>query len=321
MSDTPVDNYSSTNEVLPLTIVVTVPPLSVCFNCCCFNMSLLHCPIVCVFQLLFFQYVIVTTAPLSVCFQLLLFQAVIVTLPHCLCVSTAAVSGCHCYTAPLSVCFSCCCFSMSLLHCPIVCVFQLLLFMSVIVPLSVCLSCCCLCLSLSHCLCVSAAVVYVCHCPIVCVSQLLLFMSVIVPLSVCLSCCCVGPSGVELPTSPYTSKDKGGLVNLPNRVGFKYVFVFEYQHFVYLNRKSQKGVYLIFGLYLKSICNYNQIHINITILPKKGKTLPDINWLRSHFMSMVCQLWAGRQQRKLAYSQAGQTLASMNEWEASEALP
>ena len=311
MSDTPVDNYSSTNEVLPLTIVVTVPhclcvstavvsichcytaPLSVCFNCCSFNMSLLHCPIVCVFQLL-------------------LFQAVIVTLPHCLCVSTAAVSGCHCYTAPLSVCFSCCCFSMSLLHCPIVCVFQLLLFMSVIVPLSVCLSCCCLCLSLSHCLCVSAAVVYVCHCPIVCVSQLLLFMSVIVPLSVCLSCCCVGPSGVELPTSPYTSKDKGGLVNLPNRVGFKYVFVFEYQHFVYLNRKSQKGVYLIFGLYLKSICNYNQIHINITILPKKGKTLPDINWLRSHFMSMV---WStvGRQAAKKIGLQSSWSNISINE--------
>ena len=131
-----------------------------------------------------------------------MFQAIVlVTLPHCQCFSAAVISICHCYTHPLSVC----------------------------------LSCCCLCLSLSHCLCVSAAVVYVCHCPIVCVSQLLLFMSVIVPLSVCLGCCCVGPSGVELPTSPYTSKDKGGLVNLPNRVGFKYVFVFEYQHFVYLN--------------------------------------------------------------------------------------
>ena len=53
------------------------------------------------------------------------------------------------------------------------------------------------------------------------------------------------------------------------RVGFKYIFVFEYRHLLCL----------IFGLYLKSICKYSQIHV--TILPTKGTAMPDIYWLRS----------------------------------------
>ena len=59
-------------------------------------------------------------------------------------------------------------------------------------------------------------------------------------------------------------------------IRFKYVFV--YQHSVYLYWKSQKGAYLIIGLYLKK---YLQIHIKITILPTKGKALLDTNWLSS----------------------------------------
>ena len=35
--------------------------------------------------------------------------------------------------------------------------------------------------------------------------------------------------------------------------------------------KITKGHILVFGLYLKSICKYNQIHLKITILPTKGK--------------------------------------------------
>ena len=66
-------------------------------------------------------------------------------------------------------------------------------------------------------------------------------------------------------------------------------------------------MYLILGLYLKGICKYNQIHIKI--LPTKG----DINWLRSLIRSRQAPL------RKCVYSEGGQTLASMNEWEASEA--
>ena len=84
--------------------------------------------------------------------------------------------------------------------------------------------------------------------------------------------------------------------------------------YLYLKWKSQKG------MYLKSICKYNQIHIK---LPTKGKALPDINWLRSldrMFFTPVVWSTVGRQHlRKLAYSEDGQTLASMNEWEASEA--
>ena len=61
------------------------------------------------------------------------------------------------------------------------------------------------------------------------------------------------------------------------------VFVIEYQLFLCLNWKSQKGTYLyfIFELYLKGICKYNQIHIKMSILPTKGNALPYINWLRS----------------------------------------
>ena len=57
--------------------------------------------------------------------------------------------------------------------------------------------------------------------------------------------------------------------------------------------KITKGhvFYLIFGLYLKSICKYNQIHIK---LPTKGKAMPDINWLRSR--QNVFYTWSvGRQ--------------------------
>ena len=66
-------------------------------------------------------------------------------------------------------------------------------------------------------------------------------------------------------------------------------------------------MYLIFGLHLKSICKY-QIHIKITNSSgvKTGR---------------FSQLVNGGQPtlRKQAYSEAGQTLALMNEWDASEA--
>ena len=57
-------------------------------------------------------------------------------------------------------------------------------------------------------------------------------------------------------------------------------------------------LYLIFGLYLKSICKYNKIHIQITILPTKGNALTDINWLRSvdrMFVTPVVWSTVGRQ--------------------------
>ena len=66
------------------------------------------------------------------------------------------------------------------------------------------------------------------------------------------------------------------------------VFVFE----------NHKRVFVV-GLYLKSICKYNQIHINITILPTIGKALPDINWLISldrMFFTPVVWSTVGRQQ-------------------------
>ena len=83
-------------------------------------------------------------------------------------------------------------------------------------------------------------------------------------------------------------------------VGFKYVFVFEYRNFVYLN--SQKGIYLylIFGLYLKkNICKYHQIYSCTYKLPIKGKALPDINWLRTQDRMFFTpgQLWAGSTER------------------------
>ena len=69
------------------------------------------------------------------------------------------------------------------------------------------------------------------------------------------------------------------MTHVNTRVGFKYVFV--YKKCVYLYLKIIKGCVFVFGLYLKSICKYNQIHTKMTILPTIGKTLPDINWLRS----------------------------------------
>ena len=70
-----------------------------------------------------------------------------------------------------------------------------------------------------------------------------------------------------------------------------------------------------FGLYLKGICKYNQIHIK-----KNGKALPDIkgSGVKTECFSLLVN--SGQAPlSKLAYSEAGQTLASMNEWEASEA--
>ena len=51
-------------------------------------------------------------------------------------------------------------------------------------------------------------------------------------------------------------------------------------------------MYLILGLYLKSIYKNNQIHKQI---PTKGKALPDINWLRSQDRMFFTpgQEWAG----------------------------
>ena len=59
------------------------------------------------------------------------------------------------------------------------------------------------------------------------------------------------------------------------------------------------------------ICKYNQIH---TTIPTKGKALPDINWLRSEdrifFNSGQAAL---RKNWHMPYSEAGQTLTSLNE--------
>ena len=97
-------------------------------------------------------------------------------------------------------------------------------------------------------------------------------------------------------------------------------FVFEYRNFVYmyLNWKSQKGLYLIFGLYL-------QIQPNTHIkLPKKGKALLHIACLAQQsriFCHRSGRINSGQAAlRKSAYSEvAGQTLAPMIEWEANEA--
>ena len=91
---------------------------------------------------------------------------------------------------------------------------------------------------------------------------------------------------------------------------------------MHLYLKITKGHIFVFGLYLKSNCKYNQIHIKNFILSTKGKALPDINWLRSldrmfHACGMVNCGQAAL--RKLAYSQGGQTLAPMNECEVREA--
>ena len=77
--------------------------------------------------------------------------------------------------------------------------------------------------------------------------------------------------------------------------------------------KITKGRIFVFDIW-SVFEKYLQIQSNtlkITILPKKDKELPDINWLRSldrRFFN--CGQVA---LRTLAYSQAGQTLASMNE--------
>ena len=84
------------------------------------------------------------------------------------------------------------------------------------------------------------------------------------------------------------------------RVWFKYILLYiRIQIFVvYVSEmKTTKGHVFVFGLYLKSICKYNQIHITIT---KKGKALPDINWLRRDRMSFKPVVWStvGRQHRE-----------------------
>ena len=86
---------------------------------------------------------------------------------------------------------------------------------------------------------------------------------------------------------------------------FFFKYVFEYRIFLYL----------IFGLYLKSICKYNQIHKKI---PTKGKALPDITGVKTGCLSHLVR--SGQAPlRRLVNSEVGQTLASMYEWEASEA--
>ena len=74
------------------------------------------------------------------------------------------------------------------------------------------------------------------------------------------------------------------------KVRFKYIFAFVYRNLVYLYLKITKRH--IFDLYLKNICKYNQIYIQITT---KSQTLPDINWLRSQDRMFFTpgQEWAG----------------------------
>ena len=62
------------------------------------------------------------------------------------------------------------------------------------------------------------------------------------------------------------------------------------------------------------------MHIQIAVLPTKGKALPDKNCLRRQNVFHACDMVnCGKAALgTLAYSEAGQTLASMNEWEASE---
>ena len=47
------------------------------------------------------------------------------------------------------------------------------------------------------------------------------------------------------------------------RVGFKYVFVLEYQTFGVFELKIKKGAYLIFGMDFKSGCKCNKIHMKL----------------------------------------------------------
>ena len=90
-------------------------------------------------------------------------------------------------------------------------------------------------------------------------------------------------------------------------------FVFEYQKCGAFVLKITKGCIfvLLFGLYLKSICKYNQIHIQITILPTKGKALPDINCGQA-----AHKLWAGSTEKiGLQWSWSN---ISINEWMGSQ---
>ena len=59
----------------------------------------------------------------------------------------------------------------------------------------------------------------------------------------------------------------------------------------------------------------------IIILPTKGKALSDINWLGGLDICFhACSINCGQPAlRKWAYGQPGQTLTSMDEWEACEA--
>ena len=108
------------------------------------------------------------------------------------------------------------------------------------------------------------------------------------------------------------------------RVGSKYVF--EYRHFVYLNWKSQKCMYFIFGWYLKMFANTTKYTYPLgTFLTGKRQS---IAWhsLTSLIVKTECPSPTGRVSsgqtalKELAHSEAvDQTLASMNEWEASEA--
>ena len=70
-------------------------------------------------------------------------------------------------------------------------------------------------------------------------------------------------------------------------------------------------LYLIFGMYLKKVF-VNTIKYTYK-LPTKGKALSDIM-----FFTPVVWSTVGRQHwKKLAYGEASQTVASINEWEAS----
>ena len=78
-------------------------------------------------------------------------------------------------------------------------------------------------------------------------------------------------------------------------------------------------MYLIFGLYLSVFANISKY--TYLIFTNKKHFLTYCDWLkgqdRMFFTSVVGSIAA---LRKLAYSEAaGQTLASLNEWEASEA--
>ena len=101
------------------------------------------------------------------------------------------------------------------------------------------------------------------------------------------------------------------------RVGFKYVFIFEYRNLVYSYLNLKGLVVDIWSVFEK----YLQIQLNTY---KNYQQKESTAWhklaLESKTEGLSHLIRSGQAAlRKLVYSEAGQTLASMNEWEASEA--